>query len=104
VPAQDRQGAALRVPHVGWRGLLPTPGRSDWAGTVLEATAEGEPMYFVHSYAPVPLHPRHRLADMHYGGMPLCAAVMRDNVVGCQFHPERSGVAGLAILRHFLTL
>lgn len=104
VPVQDARGTALRVPHVGWRALSLTPQRSDWAGTVLETTAVGEPMYFVHSYAPVPLHPQHRLADMHYGGVPLCAAVMHDNVVGCQFHPERSGVAGLAMLRHFLAL
>jgi len=58
----------------------------------------------VHSFAPVPTHEKHRLADTSYHGVRICAAVARDNLYGCQFHPERSATAGLGILRQFLAL
>ena len=75
-----------------------------WEGTVLEATLPGTMVYFVHSYTPVPEQPEHCLAETNYGGQPICAAVQREQIVGCQFHPEKSGPAGLAIVRRFLAL
>jgi len=51
-----------------------------------------------------PLHQEHRLADCVYGGVKVSAVVAKDNIIGCQFHPEKSGEVGLKILRRFLTL
>jgi glutamine amidotransferase len=61
-------------------------------------------VYFVHSFAAVPTQASDRLADCLYGGHRICAAVQRENLMASQFHPERSGETGLAILRRFLEL
>lgn len=104
VPATAPDGTNLRIPHIGWSPLTLPAGRSDWQGTPLTGVEPGASVYFVHSYMPVPDDPTHRLADTHYHGLRICAAVARDNVIGCQFHPERSASAGLSILQSFLDL
>ena len=104
VPATAPDGASLRIPHIGWSALQLPPARAGWEGTPLAGVAPGEPVYFVHSFAPVPTHEKHRLADTSYHGVRICAAVARDHIYGCQFHPERSAAAGLGILRQFLAL
>lgn len=104
VPSVAPDGATLRIPHIGWSRLaLPGP-RTDWQRTPLAGVSPGESVYFVHSYAAVPTDDAHRLADTHYHGVRICAAVARDNIFGCQFHPERSAAAGLGILQQFLNL
>lgn len=104
VPAINPAGRPLRVPHIGWSGLVRPLARASWDGTILESVQPNEAVYFVHSYAPVPTHEAHRLADTDYHGVRICAAVARDQIYGCQFHPERSAVAGLEILGRFLSL
>jgi imidazole glycerol-phosphate synthase subunit HisH len=89
-----------KVPHIGWNRI--EPAGAGWAGSPLAALAPGTMMYFVHSYTAVPAHAAHRLADADYAGHRISAAVRKDAVVGTQFHPEKSGSAGLAILRSFL--
>jgi glutamine amidotransferase len=82
------------VPHMGWNRLSinrPSP--------LLEGVAEGTQCYFVHSYA-APQVPS-AVATTDYG-FRFCAAVTRDNFMGTQFHPERSGPAGSRILANFL--
>jgi imidazole glycerol-phosphate synthase subunit HisH len=101
VPATEVDGTPHRIPHIGWRPLRPA---AAWDGTMLAGVAPGERAYFVHSFAAVPADPAVRLAEVDYGGHPLCAAVRRDNLYGCQFHPERSAHAGLAMLQSFLAL
>lgn len=95
-------GSPRKRPHIGWAGLLNPEGARGWDGTLLAGTAEGTPVYFLHSFAAVPADPAHCLAEVDYGGERLCAAVRRDNIAGCQFHPEKSGPSGLAVLRAFL--
>ncbi len=97
-------GRPHRIPHIGWASLHLPDARETWDCTPLAGTKEGEAMYFVHSYAPVPTHDGHRLADTTYDGVRICAAVGRDNIFGCQFHPERSGEYGLGVLKNFLAL
>ncbi len=99
---EDTQGNRLKIPHIGWNSLQPVADGRPWEGSVLEGLAPGEPVYFVHSFAPEPDARSDRLADVDYGGKPLCVAVQRDNVSGAQFHPERSGPAGLSILDAFV--
>lgn len=104
VPTATREGAAQRVPHIGWNNLLVPPERNaSWAGTMLESVECGIPaVYFVHSFVPDPADPRIRLADTYYGGHRLCAAINKDNITATQFHPERSGEIGLRLLTTFV--
>ena len=90
--------APLKVPHIGWNQVERGP-----AGGVapLGGTADGTHFYFVHSYYPVPRDPAHVALTTDYGGR-FCAAVARDNIFACQFHPEKSQGAGLGLLARFL--
>jgi imidazole glycerol-phosphate synthase subunit HisH len=101
IPDHTTSGQPHKIPHIGWNGLLAPAGVS-WNETLLGDTSEGTAVYLVHSYAVTPDDPAHRLADCVYGGHRICAAIRRDNIVGCQFHPEKSGEVGLRILRRFL--
>ncbi len=83
----------FKVPHVGWAPVL--AGAQTWSDTPLDGTAEGEPMYFVHSYYAVPSRDDVVLARSRYGGVDFCSAVRSGNVFAFQFHPERSGPAGI---------
>jgi glutamine amidotransferase len=105
VPSLTVNGAAQRVPHIGWNQLVePEPGRN-WAGTLLAPFRGRQPaLYFVHSFAAQPAAPADRLADCLYGGQRICAAVQRGNVMATQFHPERSGETGLEVVSHFLAV
>jgi glutamine amidotransferase len=87
----------LKIPHMGWnltrRG--PASGRALDGGV-----PDGGFFYFVHSYYPDPARAEDvALTSEH--GLPFCAAVARDNLFACQFHPEKSQAAGLALLRQF---
>ena len=104
VAAFKVNGYPHRIPHIGWSALHRPASRSTWAGTPLANFTQGEAAYFVHSFAPLPVLEVHRLADTLYDGVRICAAVGNDNLWGCQFHPERSAVAGLGILASFLEL
>ena len=69
---------------------------------VLAALKPGEECYFIHSYEAKPVCDEDRLADTVYGGREICAAASHGSVLGCQFHPEKSGVVGLKIIEEFL--
>ncbi len=104
VPSATADGHPQKIPHVGWNALVLPHGRESWEGTLLQEVEPGEAVYFVHSFMASPTDPRHRIADCVYGGMPVSAAIGRENVQGCQFHPEKSGEVGLKVLRRFLVL
>ncbi len=87
----------LPLPHMGWNSL----DLDDPSSPLLRGIFAGDRVYFVHSYyAPVGPYTR---ASTQYGSK-ISALVSRDNFFGTQFHPERSGLVGDAILRNFLTL
>ncbi len=88
---------ALKIPHMGWNELIP----ASPVHPVLEGLTAGSHAYFVHSYRMVPADPSVVLAECDYGGR-FPAVVGRDNIVGTQFHPEKSQATGLRLIRNFL--
>lgn len=89
-------GVVLSVPHMGWNQLSVTQ-----ADSVLRTVTSGDYVYFVHSYYMEP-NPEYTLATVSYGEL-AAAIVRKDNFVGMQFHPEKSGVAGMKLLENFCT-
>jgi imidazole glycerol-phosphate synthase subunit HisH len=89
----------LKVPHVGWNTLEPTPTRGD-ARALRDVPAHAY-AYFTHSYV-APVTDACVATTTH--GETFAAVVEKDNVMGVQFHPEKSGDVGLAILRNFVAL
>jgi glutamine amidotransferase len=83
----------LKIPHMGWNVVEPTDNRG-----LLEGP---EHFYFVHSYVVAPSDPRVVAATTEYGER-FVSAIAKDNVFACQFHPEKSQAAGLALLERFL--
>lgn len=96
-PIKERIGEDLLIPQIGWNALKLYHDHPLFADT-----AEGDYVYFVHSYY-ADASPEHVIATTEYGAE-LTAAVAKDNVIGCQFHPEKSGPVGLKILRRFCAL
>ncbi len=89
-------GAGLKVPHMGWNDLV-----IDQSHPVLAGLATGDHAYFVHSYQFRVTDPATLLAHVDYGG-PVTAIVGAGNVVGTQFHPEKSQATGLNLIANFL--
>ncbi len=86
----------LKVPHMGWNDLI-----VDRSHPVLAGIETGQHAYFVHSYHFRVDNPDHRLAHCDYG-REITAIVGRDNIVGTQFHPEKSQTTGLRLIANFL--
>lgn len=86
----------LKIPHMGWNELSMTG-----AHPLFDGISNTDHGYFVHSYHFVTDSPDTVLATVDYGG-PITAAVGRDNVVGTQFHPEKSQATGLKLITNFL--
>ncbi len=87
--------ADYKVPHMGWNALTFKNGKHP----LFKYIEEGEYVYFVHSFAGFECAD-YTIATTEYGA-PLTAAVANGNVMGCQFHPEKSGEVGLRILKSF---
>ncbi len=87
----------LKIPQMGWNDL----NLKNAAHPIFGGLSTGAHAYFVHSYHFIVDDPRDVLADVDYGG-PVTAAIGRDNMVGVQFHPEKSQAVGLALLANFL--
>ena len=97
-------GRRLKIPNVGWRGLRPPESNDRWQRSCLKQVKPHDSVYFVHSYMARPTHDEEVLATCEYGPNRIVAAVAKDNTVGLQFHPERSGPVGLKILEAFVKI
>lgn len=87
---------SLKIPHMGWNELKKVQSHA-----LLEGIPAGSHAYFVHSFQLVPALPEDLIATTDYGG-PLTAMVGNENIVGTQFHPEKSQATGLKLLENFL--
>jgi glutamine amidotransferase len=93
---------SLKVPHMGWNAVQ-APGGAASTDPLWRGLGASEYVYFVHSYFVVPGDAAQVALESEYGGR-FCAAVRRDNVFACQFHPEKSQRVGLTILKNFVEL
>ena len=87
-----------RIPHMGWAQLLPTK-----PNTLLELEELNNWVYFVHSYHAIPNDSNIIAAEVDYGSEKLTAMIENDNLLACQFHPEKSGKYGEKLLRRWLS-
>ena len=87
-----------RIPHMGWCQLLPTK-----PNTLLDLEELNNWVYFVHSYHAIPVDLNIIAAQVNYGSEKLTAIIENDNLLACQFHPEKSGKTGDKLLRRWLS-
>lgn len=95
-----RNPAYQKLPHVSWNELNGCSPYS-WGGSILKDIAENENMYFVHSFCANPDDKKAILSTTVYSDHKFCSTVQRNNIYGCQYHPEKSAIAGLKIITNF---
>jgi len=107
-PESETRG--FKIPQIGWNALkrpygMGSHAASDdrWKDTVLDGLGVESYVYFIHSYFVVPDDPAVVAAVTDYGKDRFCSVLKKDNLTGCQFHPERSGETGLRILKNFVS-
>jgi len=102
IPRQIENNKQRKIPHIGWNKLIsPT---QHYHTPLLHGLKPQDAVYFVHSFEVVPVYPEHCKAFCDYLGHPITAVVSKDNLYGCQFHPEKSGLVGLQLLKNFIAL
>ena len=104
IPANGGGVVKRKIPHIGWCALKFTEQHRTWKNTILENINEGEFFYFVHSLMAIPENSGELLARCEYAKQNITAAVMKNNIIGTQFHPEKSGGIGLKVLKQFVKL
>ena len=87
---------SLKIPHMGWNEIA-----IDHDHAILKDIKNGDHFYFVHSYQMRVFSHKERLAHVDYGG-DITAIVAKDNMVGLQFHPEKSSQSGMKLIKNFL--
>ncbi len=92
----------VRFPHVSWNELLIKNDKKQV--TLLDNIKETNSFYFVHSFVCVPKNQSEVLATTNYGNHEFCSVLKKDNIYGCQFHPEKSGIYGNKILKNFIKI
>lgn len=91
-----------KIPHIGWDKIYAGP-KHNWESGILKNIPQNSDMYFVHSYILLPKNKKDVLANSTYYGFEYCVAVKLHNIHGLQFHPEKSGTHGLAIIKNFVS-
>jgi len=100
IPGEVRliESDVVKIPHIGWSSLQ----KVSWLDNHSIGTlAHGEPVYFVHSYE-MKTEKKHVILNVNYGNKKIIAGVVKNNILGLQFHPEKSGFIGLNVLTNFM--
>ena len=91
----------LKVPHIGWSNIYINKNENENMLNFKNLIHKNDYFYFVHSYMGVPKSEKHLLAYLYYANEKIPAIVGKNMVLGCQFHPEKSGKTGLKLIRNF---
>ena len=101
IPTRGPGDSSRKVPHIGWAAVQAS---SDWSASALSDAQPGKTsFYFVHSFHAQPDDRAKLLAICDYQGCAVTAAVAQDNLLGCQFHPEKSAASGLRVLKNWVS-
>jgi glutamine amidotransferase len=102
IPNLTAKGLVNHVPNSGWSTLIPCNGYKNFDGSLLQNCTLDKYFYFSHSYEMKLDDQKQIIAKFEYGGRLLAGFIQKNNIYGCQFHPEKSGEVGLNIIKAFL--
>jgi len=95
-------GKKVKIPHIGWNILNKSKKLQDKDFSILDSVRDKDFFYFVHSYMVELDNLKNLLATADYGGHKITSMLKKDSIIGCQFHPEKSGEVGLKIINNFI--
>lgn len=103
VKALSGQKCIQKVPHIGWNKISKqySSGHKLKQADPFLGVKDGSYLYFIHSFYVDPVEKNIIATTTEYDGFSFCSSLLRDNIFACQFHPEKSGPAGSAILKNF---
>ena len=101
IKISNNKNKEIKIPHVGWNEIYPNKDKKKWENKILKNDLIGKNFYFVHSFVGLTKNSNSTIAVCDYSGISVPAVVSVDNIFGCQFHPEKSGDNGLAVLKNF---
>lgn len=105
IPDTINNGLNIKIPHIGWNKVYPNNNQNKFSSNYLNGFQNNFPeFYFVHSYRVIPKFETDCVGICNYEGHTISAIIEKENVTGCQFHPEKSGKAGLQLLSNFINL
>jgi len=96
------QTKKIKLPHISWNEIKVKS--VDWEDTILEDVPKDSNMYFVHTFIAKPYYKDNILSVTEYENVEFCSSVKKDNIYGCQFHPEKSASMGLGIIKNFIKI
>jgi len=104
--SDSSQNEYIKIPHIGWTGIKYKINDSPeiWDNTPLNNVKNGTYMYFVHSYYVKPDNEKDILSISSYGNTIFCSSIKRNNIFGCQFHPERSAENGILVYKNLISI
>ena len=88
----------IRMPHVGWNYI------NFKSNKIFKNIDKNSTFYFCHSYYPKPANNKYIIGNTSYNKFSFCSVLNKKNIFGCQFHPERSGMAGHQFLKNFINI
>lgn len=91
-----------KLPHVSWNEIKEK--NTQWNNTILNNVRQQSDMYFVHSFITKLDNEDEILSTTEYSDYEFCSSIKKDNIYGCQFHPEKSGEIGLKIIENFVNI
>ena len=97
-----KQTNKVKLPHISWSEIQIK--KIDWKNTILNDVNIGSDMYFVHTFVAKPDNEDEILSTTEYFGTEFCSSLKKDNIYGCQFHPEKSANHGLIIIKNFINI
>ena len=92
----------IKLPHISWNEI--NKKNISWNNTILDGIKHGADMYFVHSYVAKPKNENEILSKTNYYDAEFCSSLKKNNIYGCQFHPEKSSTNGLSIIKNFINI
>jgi|JI8StandDraft_1071087.scaffolds.fasta_scaffold31617_2 glutamine amidotransferase len=105
IPEFNQSGKKIKIPHIGWSEIYFPDGVNIKSNKYLLGFEKlRASFYFVHSYQAKPNDLNDTVANCNYEGIEITAIIQKENVTGCQFHPEKSGKSGLLLLENFISI
>jgi len=89
-----------KLPHISWNSIYRSS--INWDKSIFKDIDSGDDFYFVHSCICKPENKNIILSETEYGGIEFCSAIQKDNIYGCQFHPEKSARNGIKVMSNFV--